>query len=100
MITMISITTNLFNIRVTLLPFPLVLLLSTYSCWSRASLLHPITPNDTNTIGRTPLDEGSVRSRNLYRTTHNINKKEREVSMLPAGFEPAIPQASSYRYTT
>jgi hypothetical protein len=37
----------------------------------------------------TPLDGGSARRRDLYLTTHNI--QNREVSMPPAGFEPAIP---------
>jgi len=41
------------------------------------------------TVGRTPLDESSARCRDLYLTTHNINK--REISMPPAGFETAIP---------
>ena len=38
------------------------------------------------TVGRTPLDEWSARRRYLYLTTHN-----RQTSMPPAGFEPAIP---------
>jgi hypothetical protein len=42
-----------------------------------------------NTIGRTPLDEGSARRRNLYLTTHNTYN--RHTSMPPAGFETAIP---------
>jgi hypothetical protein len=37
----------------------------------------------------TPLDEWSARLRDLYLTTHNTYK--RQTSMLPAGFEPAIP---------
>ena len=41
------------------------------------------------TLGRTPLDEGSARRRDLYLTTHNIHK--RQTSMPPAGFEPVIP---------
>jgi hypothetical protein len=41
------------------------------------------------TLGRTPLDEWSVRRRDTYLTTHNNNKGQ--VSMLPAGFEPATP---------
>jgi hypothetical protein len=39
-------------------------------------------------VGTTPLDEGSSRRRDLYLTTHNIHKKN--VSMPPAGFEPAV----------
>jgi hypothetical protein len=41
------------------------------------------------TLGRTPLDEGSARRRDLYLTTHNVHK--RQTSMPPVGFEPAIP---------
>jgi hypothetical protein len=41
------------------------------------------------TLGRTPLNEGSARRRDLYLTTHNNHK--RQTSMSPAGFEPAIP---------
>jgi len=42
-----------------------------------------------STFGRTPLDEWPARRRDLYLTTHNTHKKH--TSMLPAGFEPAIP---------
>jgi hypothetical protein len=41
------------------------------------------------TLGRTPLDEWSVRCRVLYLTTHSTHK--RQTSMPPVGFEPAIP---------
>jgi hypothetical protein len=37
------------------------------------------------TVGRTPLDERSVRRRELYLTTHN-----RQTSIPPVGFEPTI----------
>jgi len=37
------------------------------------------------TVGRTPVDEWSVRRRDLYLTTHN-----RQISMPPVGFEPTI----------
>ena len=50
---------------------------------------------NTHTLGRTPLDEGSVRRRDLYLTTHNIHKRH---PLPPAGFEPAIP-ASERRQT-
>jgi hypothetical protein len=45
------------------------------------------------TLGRTALDELSARRRDLYFTTHNTHKREREreTSILPAGFEPTIP---------
>jgi hypothetical protein len=46
------------------------------------------SPNCRNiTIGRTPLDEWSARSSDLY--LHNTHK--RQTSMPPAGFEAAIP---------
>jgi hypothetical protein len=41
------------------------------------------------TVGRTPLDEGSDHRRDLYLTTHNTHN--RQTSMPPLGFEPAIP---------
>jgi hypothetical protein len=41
------------------------------------------------TLGRTPLEEGSARRRDLYLTTHNTHK--RQTSMHPAGLEPTIP---------
>jgi len=50
--------------------------------------LYPII-TDTHTVGRTPLDEGSARRRDLYLTTHNIHK--RKASMPSLGFELAIP---------
>jgi hypothetical protein len=40
------------------------------------------------TVGRTPLDEGPARRRDLYLTTHNTHK--RQTSMPPVGFEPTI----------
>jgi hypothetical protein len=40
------------------------------------------------TVGRTPLDEWSARRRDLYLTTHNTHN--RQTSMTPVGFEPAI----------
>jgi hypothetical protein len=46
--------------------------------------------SDTHTLGRTSLDEGSARRRNLYLTTHNKIKRQRD-SVPPVGFEPAIP---------
>jgi hypothetical protein len=41
------------------------------------------------TLGRTPLDEGPVRRKDLYLTTHNTHK--RQTSMPPVGFETTIP---------
>jgi len=40
------------------------------------------------TVGRTPLDEWSARSRDLYLTTHNTHN--RQTSMPPVEFEPTI----------
>jgi len=40
------------------------------------------------TVGRTPLDEWSARRRDLYLTTHNTHN--RQTSMSPVRFEPAI----------
>jgi hypothetical protein len=58
--------------------------------WARASSLsrlHDHTQTHT-ALGRTPLDEGSARRRDLYLTTHNTHKWE--TSMPPAGFEPTV----------
>jgi len=52
--------------------------------------MHLITPRHT-TLGRTPLGEGSARRRELYLTKHNTHN--RQTSMPPAGFEPAIPES-------
>ena len=40
------------------------------------------------TVGRTPLDEWSIRRRDLYLTTHNTHN--RQTSMPRVGFEPTI----------
>ena len=40
------------------------------------------------TVGRTPLDEWSIRRRDLYLTTHNTHN--RQTSMPWVGFEPTI----------
>jgi hypothetical protein len=45
--------------------------------------------NRHTVLGRTLLHEGSARCRDLYLTTHNTHKGQ--ISMFPAGFEPAIP---------
>jgi len=41
-----------------------------------------------STVGRTPLDELSVRRRELYLTTHNTHETGIHA---PTGFEPIIP---------
>jgi hypothetical protein len=43
----------------------------------------------THSLGRSPLDKGSARSRDLYLTTHNTHN--RQTPMLSVGFERAIP---------
>jgi hypothetical protein len=48
-----------------------------------------MTHTHTYSLGRAPLDEGSVNRRDLYVTTDNIHK--RQTSIPPVGFEPAIP---------
>ena len=49
-----------------------------------ASLSHRHT-----TLGRTPLDEGSARRRDLYLTAHNSHKRDR----LPCARQDSNPQA-------
>ena len=48
--------------------------LSTYSLHVQSLFLHLITLRHT-TLGRTPLDEGSARRRDLYLTTHNTHDR-------------------------
>ena len=50
-----------------------------------------------STVGRTPLDEGSARRRDLYLTTHDTHN--RQICMPPVAFERKIsagerPQAA------
>jgi len=54
-----------------------------HHCWGSANTLSHIK------IGRTPLDEWSVRLRDHYLTTQMTHKAE--TSILPVGFEPEIP---------
>jgi hypothetical protein len=44
------------------------------------------------TVGRTPLDEGSARRRDLYLTTQTLYK--RQTPMPPERFEPTIPASA------
>ena len=55
--------------------------------WARASSFTSFLDHTRRctTVGRTPVDEGSTRRRDLYLTTHN-----RQISMPPVGFEPII----------
>jgi hypothetical protein len=52
-------------------------------------LLRLTTLSDIHKLDRSPADEGSGRRRDLYLTTHKT--KNRQTSMPPVGFEPAIP---------
>ena len=54
----------------------------------RGLFFHVSTHSHTTTVGKTPLDGGSARRRDLYLTTHNTHNKQ--TSMTPAGFKPAI----------
>jgi len=45
--------------------------------------------SDTHTVGRTPLDEGSARHRDLYLITHNTQKSQTTIP--PKRCEPAVP---------
>jgi len=47
-----------------------------------------ITLNDTHTHYEITLDEGLVRHRHFYVTTHNIHNRQPAMRMV--GFEPAI----------
>jgi hypothetical protein len=49
-----------------------------------------ITLFSHTTLGRTPLDEGPARRRDLYLTTRNTHKRQTSIS--PVGFEPTIPR--------
>jgi hypothetical protein len=50
------------------------------------------------TDSRTPLDELSVRRRDLYLTTHNTHN--RQISMSPVGFKPAVPESERWQTYT
>jgi hypothetical protein len=58
--------------------------------WARASSLSRFLDQTQRrtTVGRTSLDEWSVRRRDLYLTTHNIHN--RQTAMPPVGFEHTI----------
>jgi hypothetical protein len=53
-----------------------------------SSKFHGHTHLRHTTVGRTLLDEGPARRRDLYLTSHNAHK--RQTSMPPVGFEPMI----------
>jgi hypothetical protein len=59
--------------------------------WAKASLFSRFHEHRLITLGRTPLDEGSARRRNLYLTTYNTH--ERQTAIIPAGFEPTIAES-------
>jgi hypothetical protein len=50
---------------------------------------HTHAHTHTQTLGRTPMDEGSARRRDLDLTTHNIHKSQKFIYQ--AGFELATP---------
>jgi hypothetical protein len=52
-------------------------------------MLHLFAPNNTRSLRKDPLEEGSARRKDFYLTTDNIYKKQ--IATPPAGFEPAIP---------
>ena len=58
--------------------------------WARASSFTRFLDHTQRrtTVGRTPLDEWSVRRRDLYLTTQNTHNRQK--SMPPVGFEPTI----------
>jgi hypothetical protein len=51
-----------------------------------SSRLHDHTHFRHTTVGRTPLDEGPARRRDLYLITHNTHKRQTSIM----GFEPTI----------
>jgi len=53
-------------------------------------LIQEVSRPHTTKVGSTPLEEWSARRRDLYLTTHNIQKKQ--TIMPPAGFEPTISE--------
>jgi hypothetical protein len=53
-----------------------------------SSRFHDHTHLRHTTVGRTLLDKGQARRRDLYLTTHHTHK--RQTSMPPVGFEPTI----------
>jgi hypothetical protein len=77
---------NLYLLRVRVRYFPHV---ATAPNGSGPPHCRGFTIIQTHHTGRTPLDEWSARSRDLYLTTHNTHKKQ--TSMPAAGFEIAIP---------
>jgi hypothetical protein len=57
------------------------------------SLLYLLVHTEThNIIGRSSLDEGSARRRDLYLTTQTLYKRQTYTS--PVGFEPTIPASA------
>jgi len=54
-----------------------------------------ITLTGHKTLGRTPLEKGSVRRTDIYLTTRSNFK--RQTSILPVGFEPKIRTSERHR---
>lgn len=63
--------------------------LSTVQYMHRGLFLHLITLNNTNTLGRTPLEKRLAHHEGLYLTKSNTDKRQTPVP--PVGFKPAIP---------
>jgi hypothetical protein len=57
--------------------------------WCRGFLFSLDYTQTHSTVGRTPLDEGLARCRDLYLTTQTLDK--RQTSIPPVGFEPMLP---------
>jgi len=49
------------------------------------------THTHTHTLSRTPLDKGSVRSRDLYLTTHNTHNRQTDRQPYPSGISYRNP---------
>jgi hypothetical protein len=79
------------------LPFSFWPLLPTH-CRCRGLLLHLVTLKHTHTFGRTPLDEGPARRRDLY-LTNTQHSQETDIHTT-VGFEPTIPTSERPRTHT
>jgi hypothetical protein len=67
----------------------MMMMMITFFHGATASSLSRLHTQTHTTVGRTLLDEGSARPRDLYLTHTNTHK--RQISMPSAGFEPTIP---------
>jgi hypothetical protein len=83
------------HVNLICLSFFLSLALSIYSLWLWRVIGTLITLKDIHTFGRTPLEEGSARRRDLHLTTNNTH--ERQTSMSQRNLNPQPQQASGCR---